>query len=388
VSSGEHRPRVRRLTPRDRHEAHRAATPLELLFDLCFVVAIAQAAARLHHGIAEGHAGQAVVGYAMVFFAIWWAWMNFTWLASAYDNDDVLSRLLAFVQIAGALVLAAGIPSAADTGDFTIPTVGYVIIRVGLVVYWVRVAIDHRERRKTALRFAIGVTLCELGWVALLFLPLEWRSPGFLLLVPCELAVPIWAERAGATSWHPQHIAERYGLFTLIVLGESILAATLAIQSAYDEGHAFAKLLPIAGGGIAIVFAVWWLYFDVPAHRFLEGNKIGFVWGYGHFFVFGSAAAIGAGLAVCVDHAIGRAHVPKWAASLSVAVPVAFLLVSVWIAHVLPGRRSLVRTAGFPLAAIGSVAAALVGLGVMGIAAMVSALAILTAAARVRVRPS
>ena len=73
------------MRARSPHEAHRTATPLELLFDLVFVVAIAQAASGLHHAIAEDHAMAGLIGYLMVFFAIWWAWMNFTWFASAYD---------------------------------------------------------------------------------------------------------------------------------------------------------------------------------------------------------------------------------------------------------------------------------------------------------------
>ena len=90
---------------------------MELLFDLCFVVAVAQAGGRLHHALAENHVGQGVVGYGMVFFAIWWAWMNFTWFASAYDCDDVPYRLATLVQIAGALILAAGVPRAFDARD-------------------------------------------------------------------------------------------------------------------------------------------------------------------------------------------------------------------------------------------------------------------------------
>src|SRR5689334_5469635 len=74
------------LQGRDPHEEHRASTPLELFVDLCFVVAVAQAASQLHHALAEGHVTDALVGYPTVFFAIWWAWMNFTWFASAYDN--------------------------------------------------------------------------------------------------------------------------------------------------------------------------------------------------------------------------------------------------------------------------------------------------------------
>ena len=97
-----------RLTARLPHEPHRR-TSLELFFDLVFVVAIAQASAGLHHAIAAAHAAEGVLGFAMVFFAIWWAWMNFTWFASAYDCDDVPYRVTVLVQIAGALMLAAGV---------------------------------------------------------------------------------------------------------------------------------------------------------------------------------------------------------------------------------------------------------------------------------------
>src|SRR5262245_11411331 len=128
----------RRMVARDRDEAHRATTPLELLFDLCFVVAVAQAAARLHHGLADGQAGAAVLGYLLAFFGIWWAWMNFTWFASAYDTDDVLYRLFTLVQIAGVLVLAAGVPSAFELQDLTVTTIGYVVMRLAMVGQWLR----------------------------------------------------------------------------------------------------------------------------------------------------------------------------------------------------------------------------------------------------------
>src|SRR3954466_3938797 len=105
-----------RARPSD--EPHRVSTPLELFFDLCFVVAVAQAAAPLHHSIAEHDVAHGVQRYLMVFFAIWWAWMNFTWFASAYDTDDDVYRITTLVQIAGALVLAAGIEPAAERQDY------------------------------------------------------------------------------------------------------------------------------------------------------------------------------------------------------------------------------------------------------------------------------
>lgn len=121
------------LSARDPHEKHRVATSLELLFDLIFVVAIATAGQQLHHAIVENHLVHGTMLYFMVFFALWWAWMNFSWFASAYDNDDALYRVMTFVQIMGSLVLAAGIPSAFQQQDFDVIIVGYAIMRFALV---------------------------------------------------------------------------------------------------------------------------------------------------------------------------------------------------------------------------------------------------------------
>ena len=139
------------MTARSPHEPHRVSTPLELFFDLVFVVAIAQAASGLHHAIAEDHAVQGLMGYLMVFFAIWWAWMNFSWFASAYDCDDLPYRLTVFVQITGALSLAAGIT---QLFEHRVPNVavlgGYVVMRLAMVVQWLRAGAgdpgssDHR----------------------------------------------------------------------------------------------------------------------------------------------------------------------------------------------------------------------------------------------------
>ena len=208
-----------RMKGRDANEDHRASSPLELLFDLVFVVAIASLVLQLANGIVEGHVEQAGP-FMFVFFAIWWAWMNFTWFASAYDTDDALYRILTVVQMAGVLILAAGVPAAFDDLDYAGVTVGYLVMRVGLVALWVRASIEHPERRATTRRYAIGVSVVQLGWLLRLLLPPEIGQFAFIVLALADLAVPIWAERKGWTPWHPRHIAERYGLFTIILLGE------------------------------------------------------------------------------------------------------------------------------------------------------------------------
>jgi len=145
---------------------HRVATPLELLFDLCFVVAVAQASTKLRHAPGEAHVTTGAVDYLAVFFSIGWAWMNFPWFASAsasasaYDVDDVPYRVATFVQIVGVLILAAGVPRAFDH-DFAIVTLGYAVMRCGLVAQWLRAArgADPAGRRG-ALGYALGVSVC------------------------------------------------------------------------------------------------------------------------------------------------------------------------------------------------------------------------------------
>jgi low temperature requirement protein LtrA len=347
-----------RMRPRSPHEPHRAATPLELFFDLVFVVAIAQAAEGLHHDVAGAHVSHGLVSYLMVFFGIWWAWMNFTWFASAYDCDDAPYRLSVFVQITGALIFAAGVKQMFADGAINGATLGgYVIMRLAGVTQWLRAAASDPERRTTTRRYAIGVSVCQAAWIGLYFAPPSLALPGFVTFALAELAVPVWAERAAGTPWHPHHIAERYGLFTIIVLGESVLAATLAVQAALESGERLLALAPVIGGGLLIVYALWWLYFYRPVHGLLETHQLmkAVTWGYGHYVVFASAAAVGAGLAVMVDSVTAHAAIGPAGARAAVAVPVALYLLSLWWLHY---REGTAAHAVFGLVAVGLILAA------------------------------
>src|ERR1700710_509486 len=130
---------LRRMTGRDPHEAHRVATPLELLFDLTFATAFSFASSQLAHALAEGHTTAALLGFAFASFAICWAWINFSWFCSAYDTDDWIFRLMTMIQMVGVLVLAIGLPrmfASIEHGvhlDNAIMVLGYVIMRVAMV---------------------------------------------------------------------------------------------------------------------------------------------------------------------------------------------------------------------------------------------------------------
>ena len=160
-----------------------------------------------------------------------------------------------------------------------------------------------------------------------------WYPPTFLVLVVGRAAVPVWAEAAAPTPWHPHHIAERYGLFTLIVLGESVLAASTAIQSALDNGHE--DLLPVAAGGLLIVFALWWLYFAKPAAGLLVSSRVG---------SSGATATCSSGPPLprsapawrSRSTATGHADLPALGAGAAVTIPVAIYLLTTWTLHLGP----------------------------------------------------
>lgn len=315
---------------------HRAVSPLELLFDLCFVGAVASAATNLQHAIVDHQVVSGLLGYLAVFFPVWWAWMNFTWVASATDIDDWPSRLLTFAQIVGVLGIAAGVSRAFD-GDSRLLLTGFGIMRLALAAQVLRAAREDRRRRRARLRAATGIITAWFGWLALLSVPPASRLPLVVLMVLVELAVPIWANHRGPRHpWRPKHIAERYQLFMLIVLGESVLAATDAIARGLDSGASALELLGIATAGVIAVLGMWTLYFARPAHLFLHDRRAAFVWAYGHFLVYASAGAVGAALSLAVDHATGKTTPAPW---LVIAIPVMVFAGSVWLVHLRPHRR-------------------------------------------------
>lgn len=224
----------------------------------------------------------------------------------------------------------------------------------------------------------------QLGWITWLAVPDSAAGPiVFAVLVVGELAVPSWAERHTTTPFHAEHIVERYGLFTIIVLGEALIGATAAVQAGMTEGGHGPALLAAAVSGLVVVFSLWWLYFDAPAHALLTSLNQSLKWGYGRYVIFGAAAAIGAGFEVLVDDVLAPAaasgavggdagaHGPsQLLVGYAMVAPVAIFLIGMWFLQVQPalsGRSNALRRA-IP---IGSVLIALTPLGLGPVAAVV-----------------
>ncbi len=183
------------------------------------------------------------------------------------------------------------------------------------------------------------------------------------MLAAGELALPLLAESravdaarsaTGATPWHPEHIAERYGLLTLIVLGEVILGITGAFAPALSERGFSIPLLLLGIGGLLVVVGIWWIYFLAGDDEGLTSQRVAYLWGYGHYVVFAGVAATGAGLEVAVDAEEHTSHVSATVAGFAVAVPIALVLL------VLTALRRLTWASG-------SLAFGWVGSGVVGV---------------------
>lgn len=323
------RPNLTRMRPRDPAEPHRTATALELLFDLVFVVAVSRAAVELHHEVQQGHLANALLGYPAAFFGIWWAWVNFTWFASSFDTDDWAYRLLTFVQMGGVLVFAAGIHDFIVQRGLTIAVSGYVIMRLAIVTQWLRASRDPAYQ-SVARFYAYGIVLVQMLWLLALLVPPHLLLPVFAVLVVAELAVPVTAERRGEhTPWHPGHIAERYGLFTIIVLGETILATANVLVEAVDEGEHLPQLLAVSAAALVLVAALWWVYFDRPQHDLLTSLSASLRWGYGHYLVFAALGAVSAGIELAVNQVADDTElIPVWNAA-GLTLPVAVFLLAV-----------------------------------------------------------
>lgn len=330
------------LPGRDPAEPHRASTQLELFFDLVSVIAIAALTHGLIHAIDHGHGLEKLPVFIFLFVGIWWAWMNFTWFASAYDSDGPFYRVLVMTIMAGELIFAGNVGHAFETLDLGWGIVGWVVMRVGMATLWLR-ASQNAETRATCLRYFFGILLAQSGWVAFYFLT-DPGTPLFfglgILLFLLEFSVPVFAEKAGDTPFHRHHIIERYGLLTIILLGEVMLAISHAF-AAPEGSHPM--ILP-ALSGLVLGFSVFWLYFCEEEHLPDKGFITNFIWGYGHVFVFAGIALLAAGISAQASAADLHSHLEVSALSWWLGAPLSLFLLTLWLVrdrHFKLGKRAL-----------------------------------------------
>jgi low temperature requirement protein LtrA len=386
---GEPTHRLRRMSGRDPQEANRTSTPLELLFDLTFVIAFGAAASELARALAAGHVLAGITSFIFVTFAVCWAWINFSWFASGYDTDDWVYRLMTMLQMVGVIILALGIPpvyASIERGahvDNRLMVVGYIVMRIAMVAQWIRAARQDPDRRRDCLSYATAITVAQLGWIGIAVAEtsvlVTFLLVGLMTLV--ELSGPWFVERrnGGSSPWHAHHIAERYGLLTIVALGEGVIGTVASLSAVVkSEGWSIdAVLVAIAGTGLTL--GMWWIYFVVPTSHLLHAQRRKAIpFGYGHIPVFTSIVGTGAGLQTAAHYIQGHSQLGSVATVLSVAIPVGIYIASVYLLYLLlVGERDTFHALMVALTAV--VLAVAIALAAAGVSMAICLLVIMFA---------
>jgi low temperature requirement protein LtrA len=243
-----------RLRSGQTSKSDRHATWLELFFDLVFVVAVNALAHMLYPELSLHH----LVRFGVLYIPVWWAWIGATFYATRFDTDDVLQRVLIFVQMNAVLTLALNIEEGLGATS-TVFALAYAIVRGVLVLQYLRAGWSIAAARPLTHRFARGFAFAAAMWLLSAFVPAPWRFALWAVGLIVDIGTPLFAGRLHAR-FAPDlsHLPERFGLFTVVVLGESIVAVANGV--AVQQWNVFSTLTAILGFSIA--FCLWWTYFD------------------------------------------------------------------------------------------------------------------------------
>jgi low temperature requirement protein LtrA len=230
-------------------------TPLELFFDLVFVLAITQCTALMADNPTWTGLGQGV----LVLGVLWWSWVGYAWLTSVVDPEEGAVRIAMFAAMAGLLVVALCVPDAFGD-DALLFALAYGVVRGGQLALFIIASRDDPALRKSVLGLA-GGTAIGVGLLVAASGVDGWLQGGlWALALLLDMGEPFLYGSEGWSLEHPSHFAERHGLIIIIALGESIVAIGVGAGSGIDAGVVAAATL-----GVAVAAALWWLYFDVVA---------------------------------------------------------------------------------------------------------------------------
>ncbi len=252
VTSAAARPSAPRLSATLRTEER--VTPLELFFDLVFVLALTQCTALM----ADEPTWEGLVKGLLILGVLWWAWVGYAWLTSVVDPEEGLVRFAIFAAMAGLLIVALCVPEAFEDLGLLFAC-AYAVVRAGQIVLFIVASRDNPALRRSVTGLAIGTALGTGILVAASFADHELQGALWALALALDMGEPYVF---GSEGWKlvPAHFAERHGLIVIIALGESIVAIGVGAEAGVDAGVVAAAVL-----GIAVAAAMWWLYFDIVA---------------------------------------------------------------------------------------------------------------------------
>ena len=302
------------MTPlriRSTGESGRKVTWLELFFDLIFVAAVAQVAAPLHHEYSLA----GLFRFAPLFVLIWWAWTGHTVFSTRFDTDDVIQRGLTLLQMFAVAAMAANAKDALDSRSSAGFAAAYAAVRFILVAQYFR-ARRVPGARALATHYCVGHGVAAILWLASALVDAPLRYWIWAVACVVDLGTPWTAVRHTVrTPPDAAHLPERFGLFTLILLGESVVAVMRGMESQDDWTPAAATSAFL---GMGICFLIWWWYFDGalgaserPIRSRREAVRV-HLWSYAHLPLALGIVVAGVGIerivtaAARMDMAIGE----------------------------------------------------------------------------------
>ncbi|MDJ0791067.1 MAG: low temperature requirement protein A [Acidimicrobiia bacterium] len=307
-------------------EEHRSATWLELFYDLVFVAVVAVLSARL----LDDTSWTGWLSYVGYFILVWWLWASHTFYADRYDTDDLVYRLFAAAQMVAIAFIAASLSTGPSASTVAFAA-AYAAARLLLLGLYARVYL-HVESTRTLVRgYLIGHGIAAAIWIVSIFVPEPGRFYLWAIALAIDLATPyVLRKEQAKVPLDVSHLPERFGLFTILVLGETIVAVTLGL------GHVpWQWATSIAGAlGIILATSIWWVHFDnldgfVVRRRGQRTDWRPTVWIYSHLPLAIGIAMMGVG----VEHAIVAADADhEYHAEdrvlLTAAVVIAFLAIA------------------------------------------------------------
>ena len=343
--------------PRTREQRDRHATWLELFSDLVFVVAIAEAGAVLLDDVSWTGAAR----FTLLFVAIWWAWTDATFYADRFDTDDAGHRLITLLEMLAIAALAAATHGAFDETGIGF-SLAYVAVRAILLLRYWRAGKHVLEARPLMNRLMLSTSAGAAFWLTAAFVGTSLRPWLWLSGIVATFAVahnPSTWRLYATVPLSASHLPERFGLLTIIVLGETVTAVVAGL--AEHAWHLPSALT--AAFGVVAAFAIWWVYFE-NTNRTMVGQierlVVSASWLYSHLLLLLALTAFGVGVELAVLAKAGPEFGNSERALLVGSVVVVFGAMSVLA--IVPGSRRHMTLGTWPL--VGATVAAL-GLGLL-----------------------
>ena len=295
VSDAVRRPNRPRLLTLTSETDERHASWLELFFDLVFVLAVAQVARILvNNSAAEGF-----LRFAVLFVPVWWSWVGFTFYADRFESNETTYRILTFAGMLAVAALSLTLGNAfTPQGDVPL-VVTYVLVRLVIVALYLRSAYYVPLARQLSGQFILGFGAAIVIFLLSLLANPPYRYGIWTVGILVELGTPFLSlKQTRLIPYDYSHIPERFGLFTIIVLGEAVIAtATGAASVSWTPAT-----IAMASIGFAMAACIWWITFEFLEDDALKSPSLipRFIYLYGHYFIVASIVATGIG----VEHAI------------------------------------------------------------------------------------